>query len=257
MLPLNLCHLSDQIMHINKKSQPINALRQVRSFSLSILRSHALQLLLSCVNPHRSFCFTAYIRRQSSTALRIVRTQILYRAAYFTVRTHLNPLMLCVPTQFSCFCSAYPRSHLSSASAYLRISTSSSLRTHAEARLNTCVPQIRAELTVHQYATESQMLSSARFISNSTLPTAFLQILIYAIVQYPTRVYMQLPFKEFAYEIQDTEVLNLQLPLILVCLYDVLCYLSLTVLPSSSISSSVMMSFSPFDMVPILCSCIP
>ena len=52
-------------------------------------------------------------------------------------------------------------------------------------------------------------------------------------------------------------VLYFQLPLILVCLYIVPCHPFLTVLPFSSISSSVMMTFSPFDMVPKLCSCIP
>ena len=147
MLPLNLCHLSDLIMHINKKSQPINALRQVRSFSLSIPRRHALYVLLSRVHPQIFFCCPAYIRKQSSTVLRTVRTQLHYRAAYShsryapkctiaprttTVCTHLNPLMLCVPTQFSCFCSAYPHSHLSSA-----------LRTYAYRLLLLCVPTQR------------------------------------------------------------------------------------------------------------------
>ena len=133
MLPLNLCHLSDLIMHINKKSQPINALRQVRSFSLSIPRRHALHVLLSRVHPQIFFCCPAHIRRQSSTALRTVRTQMHYHAAYchsrhapkknivprtFTVRTHLNHC-----------CSAYPRS-----------SPVSELRTHAVLLFLRCVP---------------------------------------------------------------------------------------------------------------------
>ena len=87
------------------------------------------------------------------------------------------------------------------------------------------------------------------------VPTAFPQTDIYATLQCLTRVYTRLPFKELAYEIQDTEVLHFQLPLSLICLccavsqYIVLCHIFLTVLPSFSISSSVML-FSPLVWYP-------
>ena len=120
--------------------------------------------MLPCVYLQRAFCFTAYPRTTSSIALRTVtvgthpetlsrrvlilspRTHRYYCAAYFYCAYAPEPLSHCVPTQFSLFCSAYPRSSLVSA-----------LRTHALAPLITCVLLIRAKMAVHQCATVSRM----------------------------------------------------------------------------------------------------
>lgn len=110
MLPLNWCHLSDLI---NKKSQPINALRQVHSFSLSALHSHVLHLLLPCVHPQRSFCCTAHVCRQSSTttrthgsvpsdAPRTPRSLCFHRAVYFYIPTQVILLSRRVPRIMIC-----------------------------------------------------------------------------------------------------------------------------------------------------------
>ena len=165
MLPLNQCHLSNLIMHINKKNQPINALRQVRTSSSAFLHSVA-----AGTHPKT-----------------LSRPVLLLRDA---------PKITISPRPFA-------------SGTHLILSRSASLRRFS-------VTELRPGRT---------------WTWSGLRPHAGL-LLLHC-------------------------VLYFQLPLILVCLYIVLCHPFLTVLPFSSISSSVMMTFSPFDMVPKLCSCIP
>jgi len=180
MLPLNWCHLSDLIMHVNKKSQPINALRQVHSCALSVMRSHALLHLLPCVYPQRAFCSTANPRTASSVALRTVtvgmhtetlsrcallleaRTHRTNRAAYFFCAYAPEPLLLYVHTQISLFCSAYPRN-----------SPFSALRTHTDFLLLICVLLIWAEYkcaTVRWMPRSVHVLERSYFIDQLHFP---------------------------------------------------------------------------------------
>ena len=87
-------------------------------------------------------------------------------------------------------------------------------------------------------------------------PTSFPQTNMYATVHLRTHVYTRLVFMKLTYDIYNTEVPHLHLPLSLSCLYTLLCHIFFTVLPFSSISLSMMM-FSPFGMVPKIFSCIP